>query len=192
MLPLVVVALMLLGFAVGSPFGVEPFWISTVAAVVLVAWGRRRGLLGTAEAVRAAHPAFAIFVLCLGVVVAALSEGFLGGWVSDLLPGGTGFVDLLLIAVLATVLANLLTNLSATLLLVPLLVPLGDTAILAALLGLNIGSGLTYTGSLANLLWRRTLIRLEHSPSMREFHRVSLIATPLALLAAVGMLALVS
>ncbi len=62
-------------------------------------------------------------------------------------------------AVLATVLAALLTNLSATILLVPMVAPLGTTAVLAALLGLNIGSGLTWTGSLANLLWRRTLVR---------------------------------
>ena len=191
-LPLVVVGLMLVGFGIGSPLGIEPFWMSSAAAVVLVAWGRRRGLLGLPDAVRSAHPAFAVFVLCLGVVVAALATGFLGDWVSDLLPDGTGFVDLLLIAVLATVLANLLTNLSATLLLVPLLVPLGDTAVLAALLGLNIGSGLTYTGSLANLLWRRTLVRLDTRPSLAEFHRVSLVATPLALVAAVATLALVT
>ena len=62
-------------------------------------------------------------------------------------------------------LADLVTNLSATLLLVPLLVPLGGTAILAALIGLNVGSGLTWTGSLANLLWRRGLDRLELPPS---------------------------
>jgi arsenical pump membrane protein len=190
--PLVVVLLMLVGFGVGSPLGVDPFWISGVAAVVLVVWARRAGLLTTADAVRSAHPAFAVFVLCLGVVVAALATGFLGDWVSDLLPDGTDFVSLLLIAVVATVLANLLTNLSATLLLVPLLAPLGDTAILAALLGLNIGSGLSYTGSLANLLWRRGMVRLEHPPSMREFHRVSLIATPVSLLAAVAALSLVT
>ena len=93
---------------------------------------------------------------------------------------------------LATVLANLLTNLSATLLLVPLLAPLGDTAILAALLGLNIGSGLSYTGSLANLLWRRGMVRLGHPPSLREFHRVSLLVTPISLLAAVAALSLVT
>jgi arsenical pump membrane protein len=190
--PLVVVGLMLVGFGVGSPLGIDPFWASGAAAVVLAVWAGRRGLLGRADAVRAAHPAFAVFVLCLGVVVAALSEGFLGDWVADLLPGSTGFVDLLVIALIATALANLLTNLSATLLLVPLLAPLGDTAVLAALLGLNIGSGLTYTGSLANLLWRRGLVRLGEPPSLREFHRVSLVATPLTLVAAVTALALVT
>ncbi|WP_036508286.1 SLC13 family permease [Nocardioides sp. URHA0020] len=190
--PLVVVLLMLVGFGVGSPFGVDPFWVSGAAAIVLVAWARRQRLLTARDAIRAAHPTFAVFVLSLGVVVAALATGFLGDWVSDVLPDGTDFASLLLIAVLATVLANVLTNLSATLLLVPLLAPLGDTAILAALLGLNIGSGLSYTGSLANLLWRRGMVRLGHPPSMGEFHRVSLLVTPVSLLAAVATLSLVT
>jgi arsenical pump membrane protein len=64
--------------------------------------------------------------------------------------------------------------------------------VLAALLGLNIGSGLTYTGSLANLLWRRTLVRHGRQPTMGEFHRVSLLVTPVSLLGAVTALALVS
>jgi len=190
--PLVVVGLMLVGFGVGSPLGVEPFWCSAAAALVLVGWARRRGLLTARDVVGAAHPAFAVFVLCLGVVVAALSVGFLGDWVADRLPEGSGFLSLLAIALLATLLANVLTNLSATLLLVPLLAPLGDTAVLAALLGLNIGSGLSYTGSLANLLWRRGMVRLGHPPSLREFHRVSLVVTPVSLVAAVAALWLVS
>ncbi|MDF1605379.1 SLC13 family permease [Nocardioides sp. YIM 152315] len=189
--PLLVVVLMLAGFGVGSPFGVEPFWVSGAAALVLTWWGRRRGLLVVGDAVNAAHPAFALFVLCLGVVVAAISTGFLGDWVADALPRGTGFGALLAIALIATVLANLLTNLSATLLLLPLLAPLGDTAVLAALLGLNIGSGLSYTGSLANLLWRRGMVRLGHPPPLREFHRVSLAITPISLLSAVATLWLV-
>ena len=190
--PLAVVAAMLVGFAVGSPFGVEPCWISGVAALVLVLWARHRGLVSWRQAGHAAHPAFAVFVLCLGVVVEALSVGFLGDLVADLVPGGTSYLDLLAIAVLATVLANLLTNLSATLLLVPMLAPLGDTAVLAALLGLNIGSGLTYTGSLANLLWRRTLVRMGSPPSLAGLHRVSLVATPLSLVVAVSALAAVA
>ena len=47
---------------------------------------------------------------------------------------------------------------------------------LAALLGLNIGSGLTWTGSLANLLWRRTLTAHDAAPGSAAFHRVSLVA----------------
>ncbi len=190
--PLAAVVVMLVGFAALSPFGVDPSWVSGTAAVVLVLWARRRGLLTVAQATHAAHPSFAVFVLCLGIVVAALSTGFLGEAVARVLPDSTSYGALLVIALVATVLANLLTNLSATLLVVPLLAPLGAPAVLAALLGLNIGSGLTYTGSLANLLWRRALVRLGDPPSMLDFHRVSLVATPLTLLAAVSMLAWVT
>ena len=139
-----------------------------------------RGLVGPRDVARAAHPSFALLVLALGVAVAAVSTGFLGDLVERLVPSGTSFLALLAVAVLATVLANLLTNLSATILLVPLVAPLGTTAVLAALLGLNIGSGLTWTGSLANLLWRRTLVSAGRRVSSAEFYRVSLVITPVS------------
>lgn len=192
LVPLVVVAVMLVGFAALSPYGVEPCWVSGIAAVLLVGWARRRGLLSWTDAVHAAHPSFAVFVLCLGIVVAAIARGFLGDVVARALPDSTSYVDLLVVAAVATALANLLTNLSATLLVVPLLAPLGTTAVLAGLLGLNIGSGLTYTGSLANLLWRRGLARHGEKPSLAEFHRLSLLATPVTLVAAVTTLALLA
>jgi arsenical pump membrane protein len=201
--PTCVVALMLVGFAATSPLGLDPCWVAAAAAVVLVVWARRRGLVGLGDAVAAAHPEFALLVLALGVVVAAISDGFLGDAVTDLVPSTTSYAALLGIAVLATVLANVLTNLSATLLLVPLVAPLGDVAVLAALIGLNVGSGLTLSGSLANLLWRRTLrdLRDDHADhadhdgdrttSLAEFHRVSLLLTPVSLVAAVSALYLV-
>ena len=190
--PVAAVLIMLVGFAVTSPFGVDPFWVSGATAAVLVVWGVRGGMLTVRRAAHAAHPGFAIFVLCLGIVVEALSTGPFGDLVAEALPTTTSYAGLLGIALLATLLANLLTNLSATLLVVPLLTPLGVPAILAALIGLNIGSGLTYTGSLANLLWRRSLVRHGVHPSLSDFHRVSLVATPLSLVAAVTTLWLVT
>jgi arsenical pump membrane protein len=190
--PVAVVLAMLVGFAVLSPLGGQPWWASPAAAMVLSVWAVRHALARPIHLVHAAHPGFAIWVLALGVVVAGLAQGFLGDGVRDLAPGSTSFGALLAIAVLATVLANLLTNLSATLLLVPVVAPLGSTAVLAALLGLNIGSGLTWTGSLANLLWRRTLRRHGRTQGSIAFHRVSLTLTPVSLLAAVVTLWLVS
>jgi arsenical pump membrane protein len=187
-LPVTVVVLMLVGFAVVSPFGGEPWWVSLAAAAVLAAYAVRRGLARPVHLVHAAHPGFAIWVLALGVVVAGLARGFLGDAVRDLTPASAGLGALLVIALLATGLASLLTNLSATLLLVPVVAPLGIPAVLAALLGLNIGSGLTWTGSLANLLWRRTLTRRGVRPDNARFHRVSLTLTPVSLLAAVVVL----
>lgn len=190
--PVAAVGVMLVGFALGSAAGIEPGWVSAATAVVLVAWARHRGIGGVRRAVAAAHPSFAVFVLALGLVVAALGEGVLGDDLRALLPDGTGLVDLLLVATLAALLSAVVTNLSATLLLVPMLAPLGTTAVLAALLGLTIGSGLTWTGSLANLLWRRALTRQGVPAPSGDFHRVSLLLTPVTLVAAVGTLWLTS
>jgi arsenical pump membrane protein len=188
-LPVVVVTLMLAGFAVLSRWGVEPAWVSGAAALVLVCWAGARGLVGPRDVARAAHPSFALLVLALGVVVAAVGSGFLGDVVARLLPDhASSYLALLGLAVLATAAASLLTNLSATILLVPLVAPLGTTAVLAALLGLNIGSGLTWTGSLANLLWRRTLVGAGRPVGSAAFHRVSLVITPVSLAAAVAAL----
>jgi arsenical pump membrane protein len=88
-------------------------------------------------------------------------------------------------ALSATFLANVVNNLPATLLLLPLLAPVGVGAILAALVGVNVGSGLTWTGALANLLWQRTLTRGGAPPTSREFHAVSLVLTPPAVVLAV-------
>jgi arsenical pump membrane protein len=179
--PVVVVVLMLVGFAAVSPFGGQPWWVSLAAAAVLGIWALRHGLVGVRDLVHAANPGFALWVLALGVVVAGLAVGFLGDAVRHTVPDSLSLGGILLIACIATVLANLLTNLSATLLLVPLVAPLGTTGVLAALLGLNIGSGLTWTGSLANLLWRRTLTSYDATPGHAAFHRVSLVLTPPAL-----------
>jgi arsenical pump membrane protein len=186
--PVLIVAVMLVGFAVSSPFGVAPAWIATAAALALAGHALAIRRTTVRAVVSAAHLGFALFVLCLGVVVAGLSAGFLGDVVRALVPGGTSLLDLLGIAVLATVLANVVNNLPATLLLVPFVAPLGTVAVLAALVGLNVGSGLAYTGSLANLLWRRTLLRRGGHPRAAGFHRLSLLVTPPALLVAVVVL----
>ncbi len=189
--PVAVLAAMLLGFVVTSPFDIDPVWPAAAAAVVLVGWAVRRRLLDPAGALASGHPSFALFVLALGVVVAVIADGFLGGAVADVLPSSTSFAALLLVAVLATGLSALLTNLSAALLLLPLVAPLGDAAVLAALVGLDVGSGLTLSGSLANLLWRRTMAAVGEPETVRAFHRVSLPLTPVVLVVAVGVLHLV-
>ena len=176
--PLVVVGLMLAGFAALSPLGVQPAWVALAAALVLTTWSVSRRRASLVDAVRAAHLPFAVFVLCLGVVVGGLNDTFLGSLVARAVPGSAGLGSLLLVALLATVLANVVNNLPATLLLVPLVAPLGQTAVLAALVGLGVGSGLTYTGSLANLLWRRTLRRGGADASVRTFHALSVVVTP--------------
>lgn len=186
--PLVVVGLMLVGFAVVSPFDIAPAWVAGAAAVALAAYSLARRTNDLRSVAHAAHVPFVVFVLCLGVVVASLNDTFLADLVRDLLPGSAGLLGLLAVAFLATGLANVVNNLPATLLLVPLVAPLGVTAVLAALVGLNVGSNLTYVGSLANLLWRRSLVRHGDAPSARTFHLLSSMVTLPAVVVATTVL----
>jgi arsenical pump membrane protein len=59
---------------------------------------------------------------------------------------------------------------------------------LAALIGLNVGPNLTYTGSLATLLWRRILDSHDHPADVLVFLRLGLLTVPASLLG--GTLAL--
>jgi arsenical pump membrane protein len=185
--PVVVVALMLLGFVLTSPLGLAPAWVAAAAAVVLVVHRLLGG--GTAGRVVASmHLGFAVFVLGLGVVVAALGAGWFGDRVADLVPHRPGLAGLLLVAALGAVLANVVNNLPATLLLVPLVAPLGTTSLLALLIGINVGSSLTWTGSLANLLWRRTLTASGQRAPSRAFHLTGLVASPAGIVLGVVVL----
>jgi len=186
--PLVVVTLMLAGFGVGSLVGVDPAWVAGAAAVVLGADALRRRAIAPGRLLRSTHGSFAVFVLSLGVVVAVLGRGWLGDRLADWVPGETGLAALLLVAALGAGLANVVNNLPATLLLVPLVVPHGTTAALSALIGINLGSSMTWSGSLANLLWRRTVLHSGGTVDSRDFHVAGLLATPVAVV--VGVLAL--
>ena len=68
---------------------------------------------------------FLVFVLGLGIVVAAVTGNGLGSALRPLLPGGTSLPALLAAAGLAAALADLINNLPAVLVLQPLAVPAG-------------------------------------------------------------------
>ncbi len=186
--PVVVVALMLAGFAVGSAYDVDPAWVAGAAALVLAARGLLGRTLTVPAAVRSGQPAFALFVLALGLVVAALGTGPLGDLLADVVPDGTGLGALLGVALIGAVLANLVNNLPATLLLVPLVAPLGAVPVLATLVGINLGSSMTWSGSLANLLWRRSVTQHGGTVSSRDFHLVGLLASPVGIVGGVVLL----
>ena len=177
----VVVALTLAGFAAASTAGANPAWAALAGAVVLAVRGLAQRRTSVAGVGRAADVPFLIFVLCLGIVVRAVVDNGLNGALRPLLPHGTSLPALLAIAALSAVLANLINNLPAVLVLLPLAAPSGAGAILAVLLGVNIGPNLTYTGSLATLLWRRILHQHGSAPSLREFTFLGLLTVPAGL-----------
>ena len=128
---------------------------------------------------------FLAFVLALGIVVRAVVDNGLADALGHLVPGGTGLPALLGIAALAAVLANVINNLPAVLVLLPLTATAGPGAVLAVLLGVNIGPNLTYAGSLATLLWRRIVREHDTDVELGEFTRLGLLAVPAALSGAV-------
>ena len=79
---------------------------------------------------------------------------------------------------LAAVLANLLNNVPALLLLLPAAAAAGPATVLAVLIGVNAGPNLTYTGSLATLLWRGALRDRGEEPGHGEFHRLGALTVP--------------
>jgi arsenical pump membrane protein len=69
--------------------------------------------------------------------------------------------------------------------LLPLTAPSGAGAVLAVLLGVNIGPNLTYAGSLATLLWRRIVREHRAEVGLGEFTRLGLLTVPASLLLSV-------
>lgn len=182
---LVTVGCTLAGFVVASAVGIDPAWAALAGALVLAGRALLRRRATPVAVLRATAPGFLAFVLALGVVVRAVVDNGLADALGRVLPDGTGLVALLGIAALAAVLANLINNLPAVLVLLPLTATAGPGAVLAVLLGVNIGPNLTYAGSLATLLWRRIVHRYEHEVGIGEFTRLGLISVPAALIPAV-------
>jgi arsenical pump membrane protein len=182
---LVVLAATLAGFAVTSLAGINPAWAAAAGAAVLGVRALARRHATPAEICRAAGVPFLAFVLALGIVVAAVTENGLAGALSRVMPSGTSLLALLATAALAAALANVINNLPAVLVLLPLAAAAGPGAVLAVLIGTNIGPNLTYAGSLATLLWRRVL--REHGqdePDLGEFTRLGLLTVPAGLVLA--------
>jgi arsenical pump membrane protein len=167
---LALVAATLAAFVVAGSIHVDEVWAAAAGAAALVAASVHSRRLAPGDAWRAVNVTFALYVLCLGVVVTALADVGAASLLRRFVPGSDGLAALLAIAALGAVAANVLNNLPATLLLLPLVTPLGTVAVLALLIGVNVGSNLTYVGSLANLLWRRALARDGIRPTMLDFH----------------------
>ncbi|MFH8793640.1 SLC13 family permease [Streptomyces sp. NPDC017941] len=181
---LVTVVATLAGFAVASAAGVDPAWAAAAGALVMAVRALARGRTTPAAVVRSAALPFLAFVLALGIVVRAVLDNGLGDALGHALPDGTALPALLGTAALAAVLANLVNNLPAVLALVPPAAAAGPGAVLAVLIGVNLGPNLTYAGSLATLLWRRIVHHHDHEVHLREFTVLGLLTVPLTLLAA--------
>jgi len=180
---LTVLSFTLIGFVLTSFVGVSPAWAALAGAVILGVRSLAQRRSTTKGIGRSLNLPFLIFVLALGVVVKAVMVNGLDEGARRLLPSDSGLLGLVGIAVVAAVLSNVVNNLPAVLVLLPLVS--GPASVLAVLIGVNIGPNLTYTGSLANLLWRRVLHQRGEPTSVREFTWLGLLTVPACLLVAV-------
>jgi len=140
------------------------------------------------ELARAVEPTFLVFVLALGVVVAAAGEHGLSALVRSLVPHGSGLPALLAVAAVSAVLANLVNNLPATLIMVAVVASGAPGAVLAMLIGVNVGPNLTYVGSLATLLWRRIVHAHDEDVDVAKFLVLGAMTVPAILLVSTASL----
>ncbi|MEU0116370.1 SLC13 family permease [Streptomyces bobili] len=185
---LATVACTLAGFVVTSALGINPAWAAAAGAAVLAVRALARHHTTPAAILHASAVPFLAFVLPWASWSVPSSTTVSIRTLGRLIPDGTGLAALLGIAVLAAVLANVINNLPAVLVLLPLTAPSGPGAVLAVLLGVNIGPNLTYAGSLATLLWRRIVHAHDAEVELKEFTRLGLYAVPASLGAAVPAL----
>ena len=163
--------------------GIAPVWVAVAGAAAITAPALVRRATTARTLVLAAEPSFLVFVLGLGVIVRAASDNGLADAAGALLPSGVALPELLAVAAVSAILANLVNNLPATLILVPVAAPSGAAAVLAVLIGVNVGPNLTYVGSLATLLWRRVLHVEDHEVELGEFVRLGALTVPAGLVA---------
>jgi arsenical pump membrane protein len=178
--PLTVLAPTLAGFVLLPTFGLSPAWAAAAGCLALLADRRAAAGSSVAGLLRSARPGFCVFVLALAVVVEGLARHGLASGLRRVLPDGSAWVTILAVAFVAALLANVVNNLPATLMLVPILAG-NPAALLAALLGVNIGPNAAYPGSLATLLWRRLVPRADR-PSAAGFHRLGVLTVPASLI----------
>jgi arsenical pump membrane protein len=184
---LAVLAVTVALFVIASSVDVNPAWAALLGCLALLVPRVRTREVHLPRLVLEASPGFCAFVLALAVIVDGVTRHGLGHLLQRLAPDSTSFPALLALAGLAALLANLLNNLPATLAFVPVVAATGPAAVLAVLIGVNIGPNATYPGSLATLLWRR-LLPADERPAAREFHTLGLLTVPVLLVVATAAL----
>jgi arsenical pump membrane protein len=172
LVPVTVVVLVLI--ALGS--GLTPWIPATVGAVVLAVRALARRISTWRELLDAANLPLAAVIMAWAFAVGWIGSTSLGDRLTDALPSGHGLGSLVAVAVIAMVAANVVNNLPATLLLLPAADAAGPAAVLALLIGVNVGANLTLIGSVANVLWRKSGGRTVSTA--REFHAIGFATTP--------------
>ena len=194
---LIILGLTLAGFAVCSLLGTEPFWaaLGGVLALMVLSSVHHSGnfAVEAGRALRATKPLFLAFVLCLGIIRSVSGNHRRGRRRQragePYRPSRPLRPDLAQPAgrrrhrcsVVEPHQQPARSDGSSAL----RLPPAGWVAVLAMLIGVNIGPNLSYAGSLATLLWRRIIGDHDRPAHIGRFTRLGLLTVPASILVSV-------
>jgi arsenical pump membrane protein len=192
-------AVLLVTYFVAAPFGVPVSFITSAAALVLMAiagrwWKRGRdAVVSVTQVMRHAPWQIVLFSLGMYVVVYGLGNAGLTAYGADALHWlarrgdlvatiGTGF----LAAVAASVMNNMPSTLVSALAIdhAQVSATTRELMIYASVIGNDLGPKFTPIGSLATLLWLHVLARRGYQITWGQYMKIGLLITPPVLLAA--------
>jgi len=191
---LAVLGLVLLGYFLAPLGGLEPYVVAFAGGSVLTAAGLLTRRVRTAAA---GELAWGVFPFVVGLFVCVRGIENLGlaaasaAWVARLAPGSAG--SLLVISGATALASNVVNNLPAALIARPLLAGAhaAPGAVLAALVGTDVGPMITPFGSLATMLVLMLARRDGQAPSLGRLMALGAWAAPLLVAGTTLVLALV-
>lgn len=192
-------AVLLVAYFATAPLGVPVSFVTSAAAILLMAiagrwWKRGRGAtVAVASVLRHAPWQIVLFSLGMYVVVYGLGHAGLTAYGADALHWlaaqgdfvatvGTGF----LAAAVASIMNNMPSTLVSALAIGHAQVPEAtrELMVYASVIGNDLGPKFTPIGSLATLLWLHVLARKGYRISWGQYMKIGLLITPPVLLAA--------
>lgn len=188
------VAAVLAAFFLAPVFGLSIGLMALLGGAAVVFAARFLGWVSLREV--SSEVSWGLFALVIGlfVVVRAAEEAgltsFIGGSLA-LAGEGSGFFEILAVALGAALGSNLVNNVPMTVMAINGVGPLleggeaGVSVVYAALLGTNVGPNLTIVGSLATLIWLSIVRDRGVEVSARDYLKIGAVATPFILFAAV-------
>ncbi len=181
---LAILGAVLAAFLLAPLADIPAYQVAVAGALVMAMPAMVHRRITPTRLIAAASPLFILFVAALLIVVDAAVGNGPAAWLAAHLPTDASLPSLLTLAGFGALLAATINNLPAVLVLLAALGPHPAAGpLLAMLIGVNIGPNLTYTGSLAVLLWRRVLHRHGYRTAIGRFTTLGLITVPLCLTA---------
>ncbi len=153
----VFLGLCLVGFVVGSKFGIDPFMVAIAGNIVLLVsplfFKNKINYRGLSSNVKTIFKAMPYGTCIIAISLSVLAFGFSNYFNIEQFFIGSSLLTLIQVILISAILANLLGNLSTVLVFAPFLDHISKDSLLSIIFAVNMGPCLLMSGSLAALLW---------------------------------------